>query len=78
MLASAYGGFASTVSDYRGLVQLSSATLTLTINSLEVVLGRLADVLIFHSSVTPLAVLGTVMSFVGAVTVTLGGKKSES
>lgn len=59
-------------------IQLSSATLTSTINSLEVVLGRLADVLIFHSSVIPLAVLGTVMSFVGAVTVTLGGKKRES
>ncbi|CAD7704269.1 unnamed protein product [Ostreobium quekettii] len=59
-------------------MQLSSATLTSTINSLELVLGRVGDVLIFHTvGVTALAMVGTGLMFVGAVTVALGGGRGK-
>ena len=58
--------------------QLSSATLASTVNSMEVVLGRLADVTIFQEAISPLAMVGTVLSFLGAVTVALGRKPSRT
>lgn len=58
-------------------IQLSSATLAATMNSLELVLGRLADMLVFHYSLSGLGTVGTCLMFGGAVTVAAGMKEHK-